>query len=1172
MVSNTKVIFSKVPTTYPEAGEHMKVERSEIDLNADIPQGSVLVKVLCLSVDPYMRGRMRDESKKSYSAAFPLGQPMNGHAMGEVLKSSNDKFKVGDLVYGMLPFVEYAVIPEQFTSYIEVRNEAKSSGLPLTNYIGVLGMPGMTAYVGLIKFGKPKKGETLYVSAASGAVGQLVGQIGKILGLYVVGSAGSDEKVEYLKEIGFDAAFNYKTKDSAEALKELCPKGIDIYFENVGGKMLEDVIDNANTFARIVCCGMISQYNREKPEPVHNLIQIVAKSLELRGFIVSNSPEMEEPFRKEMTEWLQSGQIKYRETIAEGIESTPEALIDVLKGKNFGKQVVKVAELYIASLTDKLGRIEDLLAKIANDKQDNFDTGSSNSQEDTSKHVSNLQEEGNGKDAIEEKNNNSHATRRTFQTAIEKRKFRDAFNRFFHPAGIQMQTRENSQILHVRKAETIDLDTNIDAVTDAIAAGLINPDEPINCIEDWIWKIAGIDKDLSDRLLKVYFAYIYPSTPVINKTAFLQEYRRIRPQFPFAFLLLSIYLAALKYIAVCQRFGDADSLNNNESWNIPRDLAERLNTRFQKYRKYRYIPTLSVVQATIIGELQPFNFDRWTAGWILSYSSVRKCQDLGYHRSSEKLDISQEEKETRRRVWWYAYMQDCWYSAETGKPLTIFDGDFDEMYPSEDASWDEIMDIMTETDQHLPRFPSLDEESANKCKSKTVPFYQPLIQMIRLSRILVMVLQNLYTPQGKTYCAEHGSDAIVGYLDTELSKWRTALPPLLDISSVDRWSTDGVKFDVLLAMPGLISISYYTLLILLHRPFIRQDTDNTKTKLSSQTSLAICTSAAARIIEITDGMNYRDFLWGFSLYSTITATLIHVFNTRSSDKTTAKAAKSKLVRALAVIDKLNLLWPGKDGMENLLRKRILSSKLCVEDPEFAEQLKSQQQVEHSLQSKIPGLINKDNQENISAANEPDQTLKSYWLPEKKEEEHESTTFTKDYNWLDQLYLPSQQAPNENNYLMPNSVTGNNNMQHLIDMNDLYSIRQFGFNTTSHNPMFSQAQPLPSFNNANMQIPFDATSNVQNVSAFNQHTEFPLFNSNMPFPYVPSFGDQSIIFNSDTEAATNYLNLGTIPSRNISTDPLLFQNSEGITTNSFWGVPNDMNTEDWYAFLAQNKLQ
>ena len=319
-------------------------------------------------------------------------------------------------------------------------------------------------------------------------------------------------------------------------------------------------------------------------------------------------------------------------------------------------------------------------------------------------------------------------------------------------------------------------------------------------------------------------------------------------------------------------------------------------------------------------------------------------------------------------------------------------------------------------------------------------------------------------------------------------------------------------------------------------------------------------------------MKYRDFLWGFSIYSTITATLIHVFNARSSDKTTSQAAKSKLVRALAVIDKLNILWPGKDGLENLLRKRILSSRLCAEDPEFAELLKSQQMIENSLQSTMPEITNKDNPEGVSTTNEPDQTLKNHRLPEKKEEEHESTTFTKDYNWLDQFYLPSQQPPNENNYFMPNSAIRNNGMQqHLIDMNDLYSIRQFGFNTTSHNPMFSQAQSLPSFNNANMQIPFDATSNVQNVSAFNQNTGFPLYNSNMPFSYAPSFGDQSIVFNSNTEAAINHLNLGTIPGRNISTDPLLFQNSEGITTNSFWGVPNDMNVEDWYTFLIQNEL-
>ncbi|KAI9478232.1 MAG: hypothetical protein EXX96DRAFT_504545 [Benjaminiella poitrasii] len=343
--SNTKIIFAKIPESYPEAGEHMVIKKDEIDLKAEIPQGAILLKTLCLSVDPYMRGRMRDVSIKSYSPAFPLGEPMNGHAMSKVIKSNNDKFKVGDVVYGMTPFAEYNLIPENFTNYFEVRNEAKTSGVPITNYIGILGMPGMTAYVGLMKFGRPKKGESLYVSAASGAVGQLVGQIGKILGLHVVGSAGSDEKVAYLKELGFDGAFNYKTQDTREAFKEFLPNGIDIYFENVGGKMLEDVIAHANKFARIVCCGMISQYNKKNPDPIHNLMQIVAKSLELRGFIVSDSPEMEEPFRKEVTKWIQDGQIKYRESVVEGIDQTPQALIDVLRGKNFGKQVVKIADL-----------------------------------------------------------------------------------------------------------------------------------------------------------------------------------------------------------------------------------------------------------------------------------------------------------------------------------------------------------------------------------------------------------------------------------------------------------------------------------------------------------------------------------------------------------------------------------------------------------------------------------------------------------------------------------------------------------------------------------------------------------------------------------------------------------------------------------------------------------
>ncbi|KAI9499161.1 hypothetical protein BDB00DRAFT_783252 [Zychaea mexicana] len=344
---NKQVIFSKIPTTYPLSGEHITVQTSSIDLDAPLGESQFILKLLVLSVDPYMRGRMRDSSVKSYFPAFTLGEPMNGGSMSVVLKSNNNKFKEGDLVYGgMGSFQEYILVTKETEALYVVRNDPKKTGIPLTNYVGALGMPGMTAYVGLFKYGAPKKGETIYISAASGAVGQLVGQISKTLGLYVVGSAGSDDKVAYLKEIGFDAAFNYKTADDlTEKLREVCPKGIDIYFENVGGQMLEAVLNNCNLFGRIIACGMISQYNRERPEGIHNLMLVVGKRLRMEGFIFSDETEMEEAFRKDMTKWVLEDKFKYRETVAIGIEQTPQAMYDMLIGNNFGKQVVKVADL-----------------------------------------------------------------------------------------------------------------------------------------------------------------------------------------------------------------------------------------------------------------------------------------------------------------------------------------------------------------------------------------------------------------------------------------------------------------------------------------------------------------------------------------------------------------------------------------------------------------------------------------------------------------------------------------------------------------------------------------------------------------------------------------------------------------------------------------------------------
>ncbi|KAG2236788.1 hypothetical protein BDF21DRAFT_399537 [Thamnidium elegans] len=350
MVSNKRVLYTKIPTGFPVDGEDMKVVDSTIDLEAELPKGNFILKTLEISVDPYMRGRMRDPSIESYAPAFEVNKPMTGDTMSVVVKSNNPDYKVGDLVYGRTGqgiFEEYVQVSAEYAKHAYVvRNDAKENGLPISHYVGVLAMPGMTAYYGLNEIGKPKKGETLYVSAAAGAVGQLVGQFGKAMGLHVVGSAGSDDKVDYIKTIGFDEAFNYKKGDIEENLRKYCPNGIDIYFESVGGKMLDAVLAVANNFARVIACGMISQYNLTKPEPIYNIMNIVSKRIKFDGFIImDHASHYEEKFLKEVTPLLVSGKVNYKTDIAEGIEKTPEALIKVLRGENFGKQVVHVADL-----------------------------------------------------------------------------------------------------------------------------------------------------------------------------------------------------------------------------------------------------------------------------------------------------------------------------------------------------------------------------------------------------------------------------------------------------------------------------------------------------------------------------------------------------------------------------------------------------------------------------------------------------------------------------------------------------------------------------------------------------------------------------------------------------------------------------------------------------------
>jgi len=292
-----------------------------------------------MSVDPYMRGRM--VNRKSYVPPVQLNQPLEGGCVGRVVDSKNKQFQVGDFVLGMLGWRENFI--SDGTGLLKIDPKIA----PIQAYLGTLGMPGLTAYVGLLDIGRPKEGETVFVSAASGAVGSIVCQIAKIKGCRVVGSAGSDEKVSWLlEEVGVDAPFNYKKVDNVIAeVGKHCPKGIDVYYENVGGVHLEAALEHMNKFGRIVMCGMIAIYNATDPVPgPPNLAYIIGKQLTMQGFIVSDHFDKLAQFYTDMGKWIAEGKIKWRETIVEGLENAPQALIGLFKGANFGKMIVKVGD------------------------------------------------------------------------------------------------------------------------------------------------------------------------------------------------------------------------------------------------------------------------------------------------------------------------------------------------------------------------------------------------------------------------------------------------------------------------------------------------------------------------------------------------------------------------------------------------------------------------------------------------------------------------------------------------------------------------------------------------------------------------------------------------------------------------------------------------------------
>ncbi|XP_059286107.1 2-alkenal reductase (NADP(+)-dependent)-like [Lycium ferocissimum] len=337
-VSNKQILLKNYVNGVPKESD-MELRISTMKLKVPEDSNTVLVKNLYLSCDPYMRPRMK-KTEGSYTDSFTPGSPIVGFGVAKVVDSAHPKFKKDDLVWGITGWEEYSIIKAPETLF-----KIHNTDVPLSYYTGILGMPGITAYGGFYELCSPKKGETVYVSAASGAVGQLVGQFAKLLGCYVVGSAGSKEKVELLKnKFGFDEAFNYKEEqDLAAALKRYFPDGIDIYFENVGGKMLDAVLLNMRLHGRIAVCGFISQYNLEQSEGVHNLFCLISKRLRMQGFLAVDYFPLYQKFVEMVTPHIKEGKIKYVEDIAEGIESAPGALVGLFSGRNVGKQLVLVA-------------------------------------------------------------------------------------------------------------------------------------------------------------------------------------------------------------------------------------------------------------------------------------------------------------------------------------------------------------------------------------------------------------------------------------------------------------------------------------------------------------------------------------------------------------------------------------------------------------------------------------------------------------------------------------------------------------------------------------------------------------------------------------------------------------------------------------------------------------
>lgn len=336
-VKNREIIFASRPS--PKVGpDNFKIQDTKYPDEGSMKDGDVLIRLVYTSVDPYMRGRMNEG--KSYVEPWKLGGNPEGGVIVRVVKSKNNKFREGDMLQGYLPWKMFQIVDSKTVSEFTVIPKDFYDKASL--FLGVCGMPGLTALLSIKNIAQPKQGETVFISGAAGAVGSTAGQIFKLKGLKVFGVAGSDEKVKFLKELGFDEAFNYHSKEYETALKKFAPDGVNIYFDNVGGPMLETALEHMGNFGRIVSCGAISTYQQEKEgQGVRNIFYVTSKRLKMQGLIVFDWKDQFEEGTKQLMSWVKEGKLKPRETVIDGFDNIPKAFVGLFSGDNIGKMVVR---------------------------------------------------------------------------------------------------------------------------------------------------------------------------------------------------------------------------------------------------------------------------------------------------------------------------------------------------------------------------------------------------------------------------------------------------------------------------------------------------------------------------------------------------------------------------------------------------------------------------------------------------------------------------------------------------------------------------------------------------------------------------------------------------------------------------------------------------------------